>query len=558
MRRLLPLLTCFFALLLAACSGDAVSAREGAARKIFLVNNRSDPAYLDLQRSNSTGDHQIQLALSEGLVAESRESDRAVEPGGAERWEANADNSVWTFHLRKNACWSDGVPVTAHDFVWSYRRMLQKELGAEYSIMLSQMLKGGQEYYDRAGTPAEKMAAENGPGVRAVDDHTLEITLVGPTPHFPSVLCHTSWWPVPRHAIEKHGGFIDVMNPWTEPGRMVGNGPFKLKEFRFRQYLEVERNPHYWDAAVVKLDGVRFYPITQAQTEEKLFRRGQLHATYATPLNKIPGYLAEHPDVVKNYGNCATWFMRLNITRGPLGDPRVRRALGFAFDRQSLIDNVLRASETPAFGIVPPLEGYDGAKAFRFDPAEAQRLLAEAGFPGGKGFPDNLNILISKAESAAVVAEAAQEMWKRHLGVSIGISSQDFNVYNKAQTEMQYDIAFAGWNADYYDPVTFIDMWITGNGNNRTGWSSAPFDKLVTAAQQCADGTRRFQILREAEDVLLRDAPVLPLYYGVRTRLIHPSVKEWQPRLLDNRLWKYMDLISPAPPCSMDDELARD
>jgi oligopeptide transport system substrate-binding protein len=339
---------------------------------------------------------------------------------------------------------------------------------------------------------------------------------------------------------------------------MTGNGPFKLKEFRFRQYLEVERNPHYWDAANVKLNGVRFYPITQAGTEEKLFRRGQLHATYSTPLNKIPFYLSEHPDVVKNYGNCATWFMRINTTRGPLGDPRVRRALGFAFDRQSLIDNVLRANEPPAYGLVPPLEGYEAATAFRFDPAEAQRLLAEAGFPGGKGFPDNFIILISIAESAAMIAEAAQEMWKRQLGISIGIFAQDFNVYNKNQTEMQYDIAFAGWNADYYDPVTFTDMWITGNGNNRTGWSNPAYDQLVKDSQQCVDGARRFRILREAEDILLREAPVLPIHYGTRTRLIHPAVKHWQPRLLDNRLWKYMDLVWPPPPCSMDDELASD
>ena len=339
---------------------------------------------------------------------------------------------------------------------------------------------------------------------------------------------------------------------------MVSNGPFKLKAFLFRQYLEVERNSHYWDAATVKLDGVRFYPITQAGTEEKLFRRGQLHATYATPLNKIPSYLADHPDVVKNYGNCATWFMRINTRRGPLGDARVRRALGFAFDRQSFIDNVLRANEAPAFGLVPPLEGYDVAKSFRFDPAEAQRLLAAAGFPGGKGFPGNFSILISKSESAAMTAEAAQAMWRRHLGISIGIIQQDFNVYNKAQTQGEYDIAFAGWNADYYDPITFIDMFITGGGNNRTGWSSAAYDKLVADAQQCADGALRFRILRQAEDVLLNEAPVLPIHYGVRTRLIHPAVKEWQPRLLDNRLWKYMDLISPPPACSMDDELARD
>jgi oligopeptide transport system substrate-binding protein len=552
------LLLAILPLLLAACSGDAISAREGAQRKIFLINNRSEPAYFDLQRSNSVSDHQIHLALQEGLVAEHPVNDRDVEPGVAERWEANADKSVWTFHLRKNAKWSDGATLTAHDFVWSYRRMLQKQLGAEYSIMLSSMIKDAQEFYDREGTPEDKMAAERGPAVRAVDDYTLEIALVGPTPHFPAVVCHTAWWPVPRHAIEKHGHFLDVLNPWTQPENLVGNGPFKMRKYVFRQFLETERNPHYWDAATVKLDGVRFYPIAQATTEEKLFRRGQLHATYGTPLNKIPGYMAEHPDVLKNYGNCATWFMRINTTRGPLKDVRVRRALAFAFDRVSLIENVLRANEKPAYGLVPPLEGYEGVQEFRFDPAEAQRLLAEAGFPGGRGFPADLNILISKAESAQWVAEAAQEMWKRHLGVNIGIYAQDFNVYNKAQTDMEYDIAFAGWNADYYDPITFIDMWLTTGGNNRTGWGSPAYDQLVADAQRCADGTQRMRILHDAEALLMKEAPVLPIFYGTRTRMIHPSVKEWQPRLLDNRLWKYMDLISPPPPSSMDDELARD
>jgi oligopeptide transport system substrate-binding protein len=149
-------------------------------------------------------------------------------------------------------------------------------------------------------------------------------------------------------------------------------------------------------------------------------------------------------------------------------------------------------------------------------------------------------------------------MWDQHLGIKIEIVRQTFNVYNKSQTEMNYDIALAGWNADYYDPVTFIDMWLTGAGNNRTGWGSAAFDKLVADAQQCADGAQRFGILREAEALLMQEAPVLPIYYGTRTRLIHPAVKNWQPRMLDNRLWKYMDLISPPPPCSMDDELARD
>lgn len=554
------LLTGLFALLLAACSGDPISAREGARRKIFLVNIKSDVGFLDLQRSNSVADHQVHLALSEGLLAESRASDREVEPGVAEKWEANADSTVWTFHLRKNAKWSDGVPITAQDFVWSWRRMLLKELAAEYFYMLF-LVKGGKEFYQRGGTVEERMNAADGPGVKAVDDYTLEVTLTGPTPHYPAILCHTSWWPVARHTIEKHGSIVDVMNPWTEEGNMVGNGPFKLKRRLFRQYVEVERNPHYWDAATVKLDGVRFYPISIEQTEEKLFRRGQLHATYSVSLNKIPGYLKDHPDVVKNYTNCGTWFFRCNTTRGPFKDARVRRAMGLALDRQGLIDRVLRANQLPAGGIVPPLEGYEGVKEFRFDPAEAKKLMAEAGYPNGQGFPsggEGMKLLTQKSETASQIAEAVQAMWQEHLGIRINVIQMDSNVYLKAQHEMDYDIAYAGWNADYYDAATFLDMWITDGGNNETGWSNKAFDKLIADAGQCTDAGKRTGLLLEAERLMLKEAPVLPIYYATRTRLIHPAVKEWQPRLLDNRIWKYMDLVYPPPACSMDDELAHD
>lgn len=543
-------ITCAIALPGVSCSGDPVSAREGARRKIFLVNNKDDPRFLDLHRCNSTVEHQVMLALFEGLVTEGRNNDREQEPGMAERWETNADKSVWTFHIRKNAVWSDGAPFTARDFVWSWRRMLLRELGAEYSNMLF-LLKNGEAVYNKT-LPAESL------GVRAIDDFTLEVTLVGPTPHFLSILCHTSWWPVPQHTIEKWGSIQDVMNPWTDDDKMVSNGPFKLKRYLFRQYLEVERNPRYWDNAAVKLDGVRFYPIDSDQTEEKLFRRGQLHATYNVPLDKIPGYLRDHPDVVKNYTNLAVRFYRVNTTRGPFKDARVRRALGMALDRQSMIDNILRANQKPATGIVPPMEGYEGPKEFRFDPAEAKRLMAEAGYPDGRGWPDKMKLLIAKSEADMQLAEAVQAMWRKHLGISIGINSIDFNTYLTAQQTMDYDISVAGWNADYYDPATFIDMWITNGGNNETGWSNAAFDKLVADATQCPDAVRRFDILREAEALVLKEAPFLPIYFYTRTRLIHPAVKRWDARLLDNRPWKFMELLYPPPPCSMDDELARD
>jgi oligopeptide transport system substrate-binding protein len=543
MRILLKLLTITCALLGAGCSGDPVSALEGAERKIFLINNRSEPRFLDLQRCNSVAEHQIMLALSEGLVAEKKDSELEVEPGVAEKWGANEKGDVWTFTIRKNAKWSDGVGITAHDFVWSWRRMLSKELGSEYTTMLF-LLKNGEPFFKKEVT-AEAL------GVKALDDYTLEVTLVGPTPHFPNIICHTSWWPVPRHAIEKHGSIYDVMNPWTQQENLVSNGPFKMKRYLFKQYVETQRNPHYWDAANVKLDGVRFYPVDKDLTEDRLFRSGQLHATYSTPPSKIPRYLKDHSDIVRNYQNLAIRFYRINTTRKPLNDMRVRQALGFALDRESLVKNVLRANQTPCYGLTPPIKGYETANFFSLDVAKAQQLLAEAGFPGGKGFPE-LELLIAKSEVEVSMAEAVQAMWRKALGISITIKQVDFPVQLTMQHSKEYDIAVAGWSADYYDPATFVDMWLTDGGNNETGWSNKEFDGLVAAATQCADAQERLRILNRAEAIAAREAPVVPIYVYTRTRLIHPAVKNFQPRALDNWLWKHLDLAYPVPPSSMD------
>ena len=545
---LLILSTAFVALGLAGCGTDPIDAKDGARRKIFLINNKAEPRFLDLQRCNSVAEHHIMLTLYQGLVGENRDSDKDVEPGMAETWEANADKSVWTFHLRKNAQWSDGTPLTAHDFVWSYRRILRKELGAQYAEMLY-MLKNGRELYDGS-------AKEEELGAHALDDHTLVLTLGGPTPHFPLILCHISWWPVPEHVIKKHGGIYDVMNPWTHEDKIVGNGPFRMKRYLFRQYLEVERNPRYWDSDNVKLDGVRFYSIDDDAVEDRLFRRGQMHVTYSTALSKIPSYLKNNPDIVRNYTNCASWYFRVNTTRPALSDVRVRRALAFAIDRQSLIDNVLRARQQPAAGMVPPMEGYNQVKEFKFDPAQAKELLAAAGFPGGKGFP-KFDILISKNEASRQVAETIQAMWQENLGISVGITQQDFTVYLTSQQKLNYDIAWAGWNADYFDPATFIDMWMTDGGNNSTGWSNKDFDKLLEDARQCPDAQQRLAILTEAEKILMRDTPVLPVFFGTRTKLVHPVVKHWQARLLDNPVFHQLELTYPAPPSSMDAELNR-
>jgi oligopeptide transport system substrate-binding protein len=411
------------------------------------------------------------------------------------------------------------------------------------------LLKNGKEVYDGKVSPEEL-------GVRAIDERTLEVTLTGPTPHYPQILCHPSWFPVPRHCIEKYGDPLSGVNPWTNDDKMVSSGPFRLKRYIFRRYLEVEKNPLYWDAATVKLDGIRFYPIDSDLTEDRLFRTGQLHITYNVPLAKTPGYIKDHPDITKNDDNLAVRFYRINITRKPFTDVRVRRALGLALDRDGIVNRIIRANQKPAWGIVPPMDGYAPVIGFSYDVAEARRLLAEAGYPEGKNWP-KVKLLMAESEAEKQVSEAVQAMWKRNLGITVEIQAEDYNSYLSSQQSMDYDISIAGWNADYYDAATFIDMWITDAGNNETGWSNAAFDKLIVDAGQCPDAAKRIEILREAEALLLKEAPVIPSYFYTRTRLVHPAVIGWQRRLLDDRMWKYFDLTYPLPPCSMNIEPPR-
>ncbi|MES2709528.1 MAG: peptide ABC transporter substrate-binding protein [Verrucomicrobiota bacterium] len=531
--------------LLPSCGNDAITAPQGAKEKILLFNNAADPRFLDPQLINSVSEHHLLMSLYEGLVAERPDTDVEVEPGMADRWEANADKTVWTFHLRDNAKWSDGVAITAEDFVWSWRRMLTKKMAAEYSQMLF-ALKNGEAFYE-GKVPAEEV------GVKALDPRTLQVSLVGPTPHFLLVLCHTSWWPVPRHTMEKFGDPFDRLSTkWMDDGNHVGNGPFKLKRNAFRRMVDVERNPHYWDAANVKLNGIRFYPVESDTTEERLFRQQLLHVTQVIPLDKLPGYRKDHKDVVHTVSNLASYFYRINTTRGPLKDPKVRLALGLAIDRQSLVDNVTRGGQTPGTGIVPPMDGYEGAKIFHLDVAEARRLMAEAGFPDGKGFPKNLNILINKSESHAQIAQAIQQMWRQNLGVEIGIQQQEFSVYLNSTRRLDFDIARAGWNADYYDAATFLGMWKSDDGNNQTGWKNPAYDQLMRDSTQEGDLAKRAAILHQAEEMMLKEAPVLPIYNYAKNYLVHPSVKGWGPKKLDNHPWKYIDLVSPAPASTMD------
>ena len=501
---------------------------------ILLLGNGTEPASLDPQIATGVTESNIIVCLFEGLVTYHQTDDDGVEPGVAERWESNEDASEWTFHLRADARWSNGDPVTAHDFVWAFERMLTPALGADYANMMY-VFDQAEAFHKKEIDDFSKV------GVKAVDDRTLKLRLVGPTPHLPYMLQHKVFLPLHPSTILAHGKMADRISLWARPGNMVSNGPFQLKAWRFNDVIEVERNPHYWDAEVVGLNEIHFFPIENANTEERAFRSGLLHYCYTVPLERMEFWRQqENAPEFRIHPYFGTYYYRFNVTRPPLDDPRVRKALTMAIDRQGIIDNILRGGQTPAWSITPPMPNlYEPPKGTEFNVEKARELLAEAGFPGGAGFPAKA-ILINTSEAHRVIAEAIQAMWQRNLGIRVGITNQDWQVYLSTQSNLEYDISRAGWIGDYLDPISFLDMWMTGHGMNQTGWSNEEFDALIQAATREGDAETRLDILHRAESLMMEESPIAPIYIYTRIFLLDPRVKGWHPKMIDFRPMKYV------------------
>ncbi|PAW68356.1 MAG: peptide ABC transporter substrate-binding protein [Opitutia bacterium Tous-C1TDCM] len=535
--RSLPLLVAV--LFLVGCSksdpargpGSAASPTAPAA-KILHFGNGTEPQDLDPQIVTGVPENKIVNTLFEGLVAEGATGSDTV-GGTAERWEISADGLVYTFHLRPAARWSNGDPVTAADFVGSYRRILTASLAAEYAYKLYHV--AGAEDYHR-GRIADFAAV----GFKALGPHTLEVRLRQPTPFLIESMKHYAWFPVHLPTVEKSGGLARRGTAWTRPENLVGNGPYLLKSWRPNQKIVVTRSPTYWDRAVVKLDEIHFYAAESIETEERMFRTGQLHKTNELPISKIDVYRRDFPASYRQDPYYGVYFYRFNVTKPPLNDKRVRRALALAIDREALVRNVSRGGQIPAYHFCPPSAQYTPEARLKGDVAEAQRLLAEAGFPGGRGFP-KIDVLYNTSENHRAIAEALQQMWRRNLGVEIGLTNQEWKVYLDSQDTRSYDLVRAGWIADYTDPNTFMDMWVTDGGNNDTGWSNAEYDRLLAESYTAPTNAARFAYYQRMEALLLDELPVLPIYFYTRVYAIDPKVR-WVPNVIDNRAWKFVDL----------------
>ncbi len=507
---------------------------RGNRDQVLYIGNGTEPKGLDPHLVTGVTEGNIMAALFEGLVNEDPVDLHPV-PGVAERWDVSDDGKVYTFHLRGNARWSNGDPVSAADFVYSYQRMLTPTLAAEYAYMLH-CLKNGKAY--NTGTLTDFAQV----GVKAKDAMTLVLELENPVPYFLSLLNHYSWWPVHPPTVERFGGMADRSGMWTRPENFVGNGPFSLKVWQISRRIIVEKNPTYWNAAVVRLKQIHFLPIDSADTEERAFRDGALHVTSTVPLHRIEDYRTRHPDLIRFDPYLGTYFYRLNAAKPPLNDKRVRRALALVIDRGQIAQFILKAGQRPALCFTPPnTAGYSCRVQFEGTADEARKLLIEAGYPGGKGFP-TVELLYNTSEAHRVIAEAIQQMWKKELGVDVKLVNQEWKVYLDSVKRLEYQIARAAWIGDYNDPNTFLDMWVTDGGNNRTGWSNAEYDRLIDLAGRTADPVRRFEYFQQAEAILLDELPIIPIYFYVRSVLMQPSVRNWNPTILDHHPYAHVYL----------------
>lgn len=582
------------------CGKPPSNIESGLREQVLHLGNGAEPQSLDPHLATSVSAHHIMSSLLEGLMAEHPETLEPV-PGVAESWEISEDRKTYTFTLREDAKWSNGDDVKASDFVYSYRRILNQELGAQYGYMV-QALKNGKlfnagkkcssglwlltkdgppkvvahpeawEALDEAGRDKVLAALqpedEDAPGVcilceqptklqpldwedwdrcevgaKAIDDRTLELKLENPTPYFLELLNHYTFWPVHEKTIEAAGARTTRGTGWALPGKYVGNGPFVLDEWRINARMVVKKSPTYWDRDTVKLSEIRFYPLESVDTEERAFRSRFIHHTNTVPPHRIDWHKHHNPDLLHLDTYLAVYFYRFNTDREPLDDVRVRRALALAIDREALVKHVMRAGQQPAYNFTPPgTGGFTAGPQFESDLPEAKRLIAEYLKETGESSLPKIELRYNTSESHKKVAEAIQAMWKQELGIDVVLDNQEWKVFLKAVEKQDFDITRAGWTGDYNDPNTFMDMWVTDGGHNNTGWSNARYDELIEMAAKEGDKEKRKEYFREAEGILAQEMPMLPIYFYVRASLRDRSVKGWWPNVLDHHPYKHVYL----------------
>ncbi|WP_439105544.1 peptide ABC transporter substrate-binding protein [Congregibacter sp.] len=521
------------------CSPGESRVVQGNRDGILYLGNGTEPQTIDPHVLSGSPEANVAGAIFEPLLTRNP-SDESISPGVAQSWVVSDDALSIEFHLNPEARWSNGEPITTEDFYWSWERALNPLLGNQLANVFF-VIRNAEAYH------LGEIDDFNEVGIEIVDAHTLRVELAYPNPFALINFTYIYMAPLHRATVEAHGGTRLRYSAWTRPENIVSNGPFRLTEWKLQRYVRVERNPHYWDAEVVRLNGIVFVPIEGATTEEKMFRSGQLHATNMVPNSKTPGYRNQPDSPLIQMPQMASYFYVFNTKVPPMDDRRVRRALSLTVDRQMLASNVLNDTVIAWGGYVPfGMPDYEPPKVPTFDPEEAKRLLAEAGFRNGEGFPE-ISLLYNTSEDHRTIAVAVQQMWKKHLNIDITLENQEWQVYLTAVREGNFEIARRGWNGDV-TPNSFLDYMISDSPINATGFASEAYDDLVlNQAKSTADLSEIMSLYSKAEELLLSEAPLLPVATYTEKRLVQPSVKGLHGRIVTGYIYKYVELDPDAP-----------
>lgn len=508
----------------AAPAATATPAATASDKVVFRISNGAEPESLDPAKIQGVPEHRLYGALFEGLISYDEASNSI--PGIAESWEVSEDGTQYTFKLRQEAVWSDGVPVTANDVVYSWLRELAPETASPYAWFPCMFLQGASEY--NAGEADASVV-----GIRALDDYTFQMDLIGPLPYVIGALEHYSFAVVPRHAIEKYG------DAWVLPENFVGNGPYTLKEWTPQSRIVVEKSETYWDKDNVAIDEIIFYASDDDVTNYNMYLNGEVDWLTAVPSEQLDS--AKMRADYQVAPQLSTYYYTIQTEKAPFDNVLVRKALSYAIDRQTLVDQVTKAGQIPAWGIVPEMVGYDplqaeyeGEAKDMYDPDLAQQLLAEAGYPNGVGFP-TFNLLYNTNEGHKLIAEFVQQQWKENLNIDVQLENQEWATYLANRNAGNFEVARAGWVGDYQDPNTFLDMFITGAGMNGGRYSNETYDVLINEAARMPAGADRFEVLKTAEDILInQDQAIIPFYFYVSQNMIDTNKwGGWQNNTMD-------------------------
>ena len=490
----------------------------------FIFGDAEDPISLDPRYDAFPIAKRLHFALFEGLVTFNPET-LEPEPGVAENWEISDDGLTYTFHLRRDALWSDAAPVTAHHFVESWLDRLKPD--TDYLDSTDMFIISGAMDYSSGNSGSDKVA------IRAVDDYTFQFDLTAPTPYILTLLPDQIFFALPFHVINKYG------DRWTDPEFFVGNGPFTLENHIPGDRVVVRKSESYWDKNKVNLGTITTLFIMDKEVALEMYQAGELDWYPTLPAGRLTDLL-NTPYVHLN-PTFTSYFYRFNMRIPPLNDIRVRKALAYSINRRELIDTVLESSKFPAYGLTPPLYSYPAVIGFKEDTEKARELLAEAGYPGGDGFRE-LVLTFNESKGHQMIAEYCQKTWAEELGIIVKLKSLQWEDFVNNYTILNFEIQRGGWYGHYLDPNAFLDMFVTGSDTNWPGMSNTEYDSLIRTAGQMKYGQERFGVLRKAEEILItEELPIIPFYYYMNENLIDTNIwGGWYENVMDWHPWKWI------------------